>query len=427
MSALTLVGTVLAYVRIPSQAVKTVWAEDGALFLQVYLEKGPGLLDPYAGYLHLLPRFIVAVVTPVFGLEAYPVAITVACCVVLGLISALTYYCSSALTSNVSARLCWASIPVLVPSGAVEAMGNVANLHWYLLWLAPWVLMKSPSGVGQKILLGATALVIGLSEIQAALFLPLFFFRPKDKSLWWAKAGLAVGIACQLFTLWRSPRPQGGTGETGDVLSVIYGYFLNSTAAVFYGNGSAIADQIQRLGAGPIVLSAVPFVVVAVLLAVAGSPLQRFIGSGLLLSSMVVWVASAVINPAPYLHYSTFDSAAEWGRFYLSRYSVIPSMFLLALVPLLISASAGLGPAAGRMTRFVRSPGLRGGLVGAFLILQTVHFFPIYDLSSGGPEWAAQIREAQSACQSQPALESVQIAQAPGTWSTTIRCADLQP
>ena len=202
-----------------------------------------------------------AIVTPIFGLEAYPVALTVACSIVLGLISALTYYCASALTTNTIARLCWASIPVLVPPGALETMANVANLHWYLLWLAPWILIKSPSALGQKILLGASALVVGLSEIQSALFLPLIFFRLKDKSLWWAKGGLAIGVACQLFTLWMFPRAQGGTGEQGDVLSAVYGYFLNTSAAIFYGSAPTIINHILGFGAAPIVLSAIPFAI----------------------------------------------------------------------------------------------------------------------------------------------------------------------
>lgn len=425
MLGLTLGGATLAYFRIPARAARRVWAEDGPLFLAEYLDQGPGLFTPYAGYLHVLPRIIVASVVPVFGLEAYPVAVTVACCIVLGLISALTFYCASALTTSVAARLCWASIPVLVPAGAIETMGNVANLHWYLLWLAPWVLMKSPPVLTQKILLGAVALVIGLTEIQAALFLPLIFFRLRDRNLWWAKAGLAAGVACQLYTLWRFPRFPGGTGETGDLLSIVYGYFLNSTAAVFYGSASVITDQIQRFGAAPIVLSALPFAAAAVLAAVAGRPLHRMAGAVWLVSSMAVWAAAVMVSPAAYFHYSTFESAQDWDEFFLSRYSAVPSMFLLALVPLLIPVSADRRPSTGRLAPWVRSPGFRGGVAGAFLILVTIHYFPLETLGSAGPEWAPQIREARQECAADPELETVRITQAPGNWYTTIDCADL--
>ena len=41
-------GAFLACFRVPGVAARTVWAEDGAVFLQEYLEQGPGLLNPYA-------------------------------------------------------------------------------------------------------------------------------------------------------------------------------------------------------------------------------------------------------------------------------------------------------------------------------------------------------------------------------------------
>ena len=59
-AAIALAGTVLAFFRVPPVSAGTIWAEDGRVFLQEYLEQGPGLLAPYDGYLHFLPRLIVA-------------------------------------------------------------------------------------------------------------------------------------------------------------------------------------------------------------------------------------------------------------------------------------------------------------------------------------------------------------------------------
>ena len=427
LSVITCAGSLLAYFRIPSVSARTVWAEDGTLFLQEYLDQGPGLFTPYAGYLHFLPRAVVAVVTPIFGLESYAIAVTIACCIILGLVATLTFYCSSALTKSLIPRLCWASIPVLAAPSAIETLGNAANLHWYTLWLAPWVLVKAPSRLGQGILLGSTALVIGLTEIQAALFLPLVFFRLRNKSLWWAKIGLAAGVACQLYTLWMFPRPQGGTGETGDLLSVVYGYLLNTSAAIFYGDSSTIIDLVQRFGYAPILLSAVPFAIVTYLLLRLGDPLQRLMGCVWLIASVVVWAAAVVINPAPYFHYSQFISETDWEAFLLSRYSAVPSMFLIALLPLLISRNSGIKTVSVRLAAYVRSPQFYGGVVGAFVILQSVYYFPTTDLRSYGPEWAPQVRAAQQACRADPALESADIQQAPGSWVTEIPCSDLRP
>lgn len=424
-SAITAAGALLAFFRVPPVSARTLWAEDGKVFLQEYLDQGPGLLNPYDGYLHLLPRFVVALVTPVFGIEAYPLAVTVACSIILGLVAALTFYCASAITDNAAARLCWASIPVLVAPGALETMANVANLHWYLLWLAPWVLMKSPTGPGQKILLGFSALIIGLSEIQAALFLPLLLLRRRDKSFWWARAGLAAGIACQLYSLWRYPRTSGGTGEQGDVLSVIYGYFLNTSAAIFYGSSSAISAHVRDFGPLPIILSAVPFALAVLLLARFGDRIQRITGAVWLAASGALWTAAVVINPAPYFHYARFDSPESWAGFFLSRYSTVPSMFLLALIPLLIARGSEQVAAPATLDALLRSPRWRWGVVGVFVVLQTVHYFPIDAARSSGPVWAEQIRGAQHSCDADPALERVEILQSPDGWATTLRCSDL--
>ena len=422
---ITVLGSVLAYLRVPPVSARTVWAEDGRVFLQEYLAQGPGLLNPYDGYLHLLPRSLVAVVVPVFGIEAYPLAITVACSIALGLIAALVFHCSSALSDNTAARLCWASIPILVAPGALETMANVANLHWYLLWLAPWVLMKSPSAPWEKILLGATALAISLTEIQAALFLPLVFFRWKDRNLLWAKAGLVVGIACQLVTLRMYPRTSGGTGEQGDFLSVVYGYFLNTSSALIDGSSAVIGRHVSDFGALPVVLCALPFAAAIGLLCCFGTRDQLFAGATWLLASIVLWSAAVVINPAPYFHYARFDTPQDWAGFFLSRYSTVPSMFLLALLPLLIARRRTEPATARRWGSPLQHPSFRWGVVAAFAALQTMHFFPIDAARTTGPEWAAQVQAGREACAADPALDAVQIVQAPDGWLTTLSCADL--
>lgn len=365
-----------------------------------------------------------ALVASVFDLEVYPVAISIACSIVLGLIAAATFYCSSELTANLTARLCWASIPVLVAPGGLETVGNAANLHWYLLWLTPWVLMKTPAGIGGGLVLGVSALVVSLSEIQSVLFLPLVFLRPGNRGLWWAKTGFVIGAGCQVFNMWVYPRAPGMEVDM-DFLSVFNGYFLNSTGAIFYGASSVIINHIHAFGAAPILVSAIPFAFAALLVGFFGSRRQRLAGSIWFLASAATWTAAVVINPAPYFRYSDFVSAEDWMFFYISRYSVVPSMFLLALLPLLIPRKAAEAGARGRWAALMDSRQFRGGVAGAFLILQSVYYFPIDDARGSGPEWAPGIQAAREACAADPDLASVEIPQAPNKWTTRIRCSDL--
>lgn len=423
-AVVALAGAVLAFFRVPPVSAGTIWAEDGSVFLEEYLEQGPALLAPYDGYLHALPRLVVALVVPLFGLEAYAVAVTAVCSLVVGLTAALTYFCSSALTSDMSARLAWASIPVLVAPGALETMGNTANLHWYMLWLMPWVLLRIPETLTQKLLLAFAALLAALSEIQTALFLPLVLWRPGDKRGWWARAGFIIGVACQVTTLLTFPREREGMGQDWDLLSVIYGYFLNSSAALAYGSSTVIANHIQAFGALPIIVSAIPFALVAALIARRADGTQRIAGLTWLLASVIIWTAAVVINPAPYFDYAQFGTTGSWSDFFLSRYSTAPSMFLLALVPLLIAAlvPAENSPAGS----FITGNRFRGILLGIFVVLQSVYFFPVDAARSSGPDWAEGVRDARLVCAADPAPGSVHIAQQPGGWQSVIRCEDLK-
>ena len=61
--ALGLACAVVAWLRLPAIAHDTFWAEDGRTFVSQAALGGPGvLLQPYAGYLHTIPRLVAAVV-----------------------------------------------------------------------------------------------------------------------------------------------------------------------------------------------------------------------------------------------------------------------------------------------------------------------------------------------------------------------------
>lgn len=89
-----LVGLVVAVVgwrRLGPVAARTVWAEDGGVFLRERVADGPwDLLQPYAGYLHLVPRIVVdaAWALPV---ERYALALSLGSCCVVGVAAALVF------------------------------------------------------------------------------------------------------------------------------------------------------------------------------------------------------------------------------------------------------------------------------------------------------------------------------------------------
>ena len=165
-------ASVLAWLRLDGRTRGVVWAEDG-MFLQDRLEAGPliSLVDPYGGYLHLVPRAIVEVAALV-PLQDYAVAVTGLCCLTVGAVAGLVHACSRDVVESRAARVVLGLVTVLVPTAAAEVLGNTANLHWFLLWLTPWVLLCRPTSWRQGWALGAVLLAVTLTEIQAVYFAP---------------------------------------------------------------------------------------------------------------------------------------------------------------------------------------------------------------------------------------------------------------
>ncbi len=242
--------TLVSFWRIPPTALDVVWAEDGAVFLTDAVTPGQPFapMAPYAGYLHFVPRVAAEVVVRFFALEDYAIALTVLACAAVAGVSLMTYHCAQALTSNQWIRMAWAAIPVFVNVGAIETLGNFANIHWYFLWLTPWLLIKPAKSKVDGALLFVVALLVSLTEIISIVFVPLFLFGLRDKRYWAARAGLGLGLAAQAYATLNHPR----TGDVSyqlDPWSAFYGWVLNTAGPIVYGTPASIVQLIENFGA----------------------------------------------------------------------------------------------------------------------------------------------------------------------------------
>ncbi|BAS17716.1 hypothetical protein AHiyo8_60190 [Arthrobacter sp. Hiyo8] len=380
--------TLVSFWRIPATAQGVVWAEDGAVFLTDALNPTRTFtpIRPYAGYLHVVPRLAAEVVVRFFALEDYAIALTVLACAAVAGVALMTYHCAQALTSNTWIRVAWAAVPIFVNVGAFEALGNFANLHWYLLWLTPWLLMKPAKSKLEGGMLFVVAALASLTEIISIVFVPLFLYRLRDKNMWAARAGLSLGLACQVIATVTHPRTSGGASYQLDPWSPVYGWFINTAGPIVYGTASGVMQQIVNFGAAPMIVASLLVLAVPVAVLILGSAREKWLAAFFITASMVIWVACVASNPAPYLDYATF-SAADWpARFVFGRYSVVPTMFVLATVPLLASALARFGRAAPIAALM------------AFSLLLASMYFPPSTSRNNGPVWAEHVRTARNLC-----------------------------
>jgi hypothetical protein len=408
-----LAAGLLAFARLSQTARETIWAEDGAVFVQDALAR-PGILGPlapYQGYLHVVPRLAAMIVVRLFPVDSYAVAISLLSSLLIGFVALMVFFCADVISPRLAPRLAWASITIMVAPAALETQGNFANMHWYLLWLAPWLLIKPVRNKPEGLFLFAVAALASLTEILTLMFVPIFLYRFTDRRLWPARAGLLLGIACQVFTTVSYPRS--APFEPANLFSVVAGWFLNSSSAVVFGTSNQIALLILNFGAVPIVLAALPFFAAFLFLLFRSSASHRIVAVVAVVASVGVWAAAVLFNFSKEFNYAEFQ-AAQWHEFLLGRYSVVPSMFLLALLPLLAVALEKTSAKAAT------------SVLAVFALLQCLYFFPSFSFRQDGPIWAAGVAGARAACAGDLGMAAHPVATAPGNWKVDVPCAILR-
>lgn len=410
--------SLVAFFRLPRSVWDTVWAEDGPVFLrQAMLGGGPSsIFAPYEGYLHVLPRLLGAVIVRFLPVEDFAVGLAYISCLVVAAVAYLTFHCASALTSNIRVRLAWAAIPVLLSIGPYEILGNTANIHWYLLWLMPWLLLKPVRSRPEGVLLFLAALLSALTEVISVVFLPLALLHIRRQAFWPARAGLVIGAGFQICTTVLYPRSPSHSYSM-DPMSILVGWFTNVAGVVFLGSSPNMRIDIGNFGAGPVILSFLPIIASLAYLLLRAKREQRLLAALFVTASFGVWAACLVANPGAEFDYVNFTES-DWARSILTRYSAIPGMFILALFPLLADSLQGTRPRAS------------AGVLVAFAVLLATSYFPIQVAREEGPSWREGVRTSQEACVGARDEETRPIQVSPIGWSQSgvlMPCSRLRP
>ena len=417
-------SAIAAWLRIPPLARDTLWAEDGRAFLQGALNQGPflSLFDPYAGYLHTIPRIISSLIVQFVQVPQYAYAMTAATCIVAGFAAGVVYVCSSAVVHQVPARVLLASITVLAPLEPREVLGNAANLHSIMFWMLLWMLLYRPKSRHGSLALGIIALLAALTEIQALFLLPILLLGWRDRARWPLRAGYLLGLAAQVVVtvLW----PRGwSTNPAVGLPSILYGYLINSVTPLWLPQ-SSIGPALVAGGPVLTVALALPLVAAGIFGYRRGTAVQRIAIAFLAAGSLLVYAASVLDNPNAFYDYAVF-SRAELQSVWLARYGVVPSMMLLAM---LVIAFSVRGRQHVRMTRL--SPDTlvrhwRFAALSVVLLLMLAQFVPQGTRRSGGPAWQPQIDQVAEGCQIGPDGRIAQVNETLG-WTVAIRCGMLE-
>ena len=335
-------ASVIAWIRMPTAVAGWLYAEDGRSFIGDWLgtnEPIKGDLSllwmPYAGYQHLIPRLASGLVTHLLPPASWALAVNAISCLVVGSVAGLVYLFSRDVISFLPSRVVVGLLAVMTPIAGAEALGNLANLHWFLLYLTPWLLLATPRSTAGAWAMAVVALLATGTEPQCAIFLPLALWRfvqvPRIRPV---VVGWLIGVLAQVITTLEAPRAL-GTGNP-PIASTVEGYVLNAGMTLATTHIPLLGEVIVRIGWW------IGFVGVAAILAVAavgivkGRPMAKLAIAVLLYGSVVSWTASFVLGRNPAFYYSEMD-VVRLGSPLLARWGTAASMLLAATIPVTVA------------------------------------------------------------------------------------------
>lgn len=160
------------------------WAEDGRAFFGGWNSLGwRSFLEPYAGYLHLMPR-TVAALAGLLPLEWTLVVFLLGAVGFTAWASVTLFLCLPGLAGWVGA------VTPLLAFGGSEVLGTPTNLQW-ITAIVLAAIAVSPSGEAAN--KGAMVLFAGLSGPFSLLYLPVFAIR-----LWLLRVHRTEVVVCLL-------------------------------------------------------------------------------------------------------------------------------------------------------------------------------------------------------------------------------------
>ncbi|GAA4267384.1 hypothetical protein GCM10022256_29960 [Frondihabitans peucedani] len=424
---IVVIGAFVSWLRLPATTSATLWAEDSRNFLGDVVRHGPfaPAWQIYAGYLHTVPRILAALTVTFVPIPQWAHAISAASCVVVGIVAAAVFVCSRVVTESWLVRAGLAAVTVLAPLAPREVLGNAANLHWYFLWLAPWlILYRSRSGRGTA-LLTIIAFLGALTEVQMLAFVPLMVLRWRTGARLPVRVAILVGGVFQIAASLTAPRGHSGAVANRPA-STVYGYAINSAMTIWSGNSHVIGWALVRFGPAAPVAALLPVVLAAVWVFRFGTRDQRWMVTTLLVSSLVLWVVAVKTNPGPYYEYASM-TRARLATPWLSRYGVVPSMELLAILVIALGVHRrSPGPARSDDARVRRTLAPRAVVGLVLLVCALVSFVPSATRRSSGPEFAPQVMAAERSCSGRAVTTPVVLLSPPHpNWKITIDCGRL--
>lgn len=413
------VAFAIALFRIPVRtALDTLWAEDGRVFLTQQYSRGLSyaFFQPYAGYMHAVPRLIAWVASSATPLTDAAVVVNVLGVAVHAALAVFVYEATRAHIASAFVRLIAPAFIAAVPIGP-EVLNGVANLQWVLLPAAFFALLWTPRRtiglvVGCVVVLAAT-----MSSPFGILLVPLALLRIGARSRW--PSGWFVGGATLLGTALQLGIMAHTTRRTLDAVHPVQ--LARGFVERVVGDGT-LGTYLQARVEQSLLVGVLVLIVIATLSAIG----IRLRGSAGIATLVLTLAMAALFFAVP----NTLS-----GRV-IFRPLLAPRYYTPALVLIGFAISLACEP-------WLRARRLRAGqwrwlpvsVVAAALFATVVvgtvtswHVINDYGRQHG-PWWRPAVREARASCTGRAAGTAVEIpitpVLRPPTWYVRVTCGHV--
>lgn len=394
MALLALV-VVLQLARIGwTASLNSLWAEDGSIYLHGALTQGffSAVGTEYSGYLVLIPRLL-AEIGSIFPLRDAPAAMAIASAVLIGLSGFVVWRASAGHIGNAYLRGGLALLTVLTAVGGTEVIVSAANVPWFMLVAAFWLLLWSPRSDWGAGLGGVFIALTALSTPGTLFFLPLAILRAlavrnrRDLMIVGAYFGAnLIQVIAMAHSTYNAIEPV----WTSDIWTVL---LQRVVVGVPFGlrAGGALWEHLGW-----------PFLIVVTVCVVAA------LAAGFARTSRSVRCLAALAIPIALVMFvaSVYQRAVGTPMLWptdgwigdAGRYSLVPVMLLVSVVLAMVDTTW-----RGRAWR--ERPRL-GIAIASLLVLSALVSLPARNLTGRGtPPWSASLDKAEKSCAVRPDSE----------------------
>lgn len=421
LAAVFLLGSVAAFFRLGDVAARgNIWAEDGIIFLQTALRHPwtATVFEPYAGYMHLVPRTLSTLVT-YLPLKDQGAALDLSAALVQASVATLAYVGTSGFIRQRLWRAIVALCVVAVPVGP-DAIEAIANLHWFLIFGGCLCLVWTPrKPLGWGVLFGVL-LITTLSSPFAVVLLGGALVRllvQRSRATAVLAGVVATGFAIQTTVMVMAP-PRTGINTFGVDLAparFIAGFVRRVLGDAVFGVGRhTISQPAPGLQAGVVVVILVA-VLVFCLSTSDGFPVLARAG---LFGTLAILTYSVPVVATPAL---TTEDPFSGGRYYLA-----PALLTIVAIMCLIQGVSDL-----RRRRSVRFGWLAVAVCGALAVSLLWGVESSWTVGKvwgrqDGPSWQASIDQGRRACAASSANVDATVPISPQGWTMSIPCGLLR-